>query len=182
MRNVGQSFYFLSCMHASVPAVPSSCNITLSYDSHSSGKLQFINTSWDTVLVSQRNISQSQKCNVDWNLSLKNSVDPGEACPSTRGDVTQYQISFQTASVVATEIVNITRCNAGRCRHTFQPSSNPPSSYDNVSVAAENVVGVGTARLCTTQTISKLYNLYSSAVPQTLAKNFLHDLLLHTTQ
>jgi len=55
------------------------------------------------------------------------------------------------------ENVNIARCTAGRCGHTFQLPSNPPSSYDSVSVAAENVVGVGTARTCTTQAISELY-------------------------
>ena len=52
--------------------------------------------------------------------------------------------------------VNIARCTAGRCSHTFEPPSNPPSSYDSVSVAAENVVGVGTARTCTTQPIGEL--------------------------
>ena len=52
--------------------------------------------------------------------------------------------------------MNIARCTAGRCGHTFEPPSNPPSSYDSVSVAAENVVGVGAARICTTQTISEL--------------------------
>ena len=65
-------------------------------------------------------------------------------------------MSFKAGSVVATENVNITSCTAGRCSHTFEPPSNPPSSYDNVSVAAENVVGVGAARLCTTQSISEL--------------------------
>ena len=59
-------------------------------------------------------------------------------------------------SVVITENVNISRCTAGRCNRTFEPPSNPPSSYDSVSVAAENVVGVGAARTCTTQTISEL--------------------------
>ena len=38
----------------------------------------------------------------------------------------------------------------------FVPPSNPPSSYDHVSVAAENIVGVGAARTCTAQTISEL--------------------------
>ena len=56
---------------------------------------------------------------------------------------------------MATESVNATRCTAGRCSHTFEPPSNPPLSYDSVSVAAENVVGVGAARKCTTQTISE---------------------------
>ena len=78
---------------------------------------------------------------------------PVGPCPGVSEAITQYQISFQT---VATENVNITRCTAGRCSHTFEPSSNPPSSYDSVSVAAENVVGVGAARTCTTQTISEL--------------------------
>ena len=56
---------------------------------------------------------------------------------------------------MATENVSITNCTAGRCSHTFEPPSNPPSSYDSVSVAAENVVGVGAAKTCTTQTISE---------------------------
>ena len=82
--------------------------------------------------------------------------DPVDTCPDVTGKITQYQISFQTGSVVATKSVNIARCTAGRCSHTFEPPSNPPSSYDSVSVAAENVVGVGAARTCTTQTISEL--------------------------
>ena len=84
--------------------------------------------------------------------SLQDPVDP---CPSVTGNITHYQISLQTGSVVATESVNIARCTAGRCSHTFEPPSNPPSSYDSVSVAAENVVGVGAATTCTTQTISE---------------------------
>ena len=89
-------------------------------------------------------------------IFLQDPIDPGEGCPGITGNITQYQISFQTGSSVATENVNITRCTAGRCSHTFEPPSNFPSSYDGVSVAAENVVGVGTARVCTTQTISEL--------------------------
>ena len=83
-------------------------------------------------------------------------VDPGEACPGPSGNITQYQISFHTGSVVATENVSIAGCTAGRCSHTFEPPSNPHSSYDSVSVAAENVVGVRAARTCTRQTISEL--------------------------
>ena len=52
--------------------------------------------------------------------------------------------------------VNITRCTAGRCSYTFESPPNSSSSYDNVSVAAENVVGVGAARTCTAQPISEL--------------------------
>ena len=86
--------------------------------------------------------------------SLQDPVDP---CPSVTGNITQYQISFQTgSSVVVTEIVNTVSCTAGKCSHTFEPPSNPPSSYDSVSVAAENVVGVGAARTCTAQPISEL--------------------------
>ena len=81
-------------------------------------------------------------------------MDPGEACPGPNGDITQYQISFQAGSF---ETVNTARCTAGRCSFAFRPPSNPPSSYDNVSVAAENVVGVGAAQKCTTQTISELH-------------------------
>ena len=80
-------------------------------------------------------------------------MDP---CPGIDGDITQYQIGFQTGSLVDTENVNLALCTAERCSHTFEPPSNPPSNYDSVSVAAENVVGVGAARTCTTQTISEL--------------------------
>ena len=91
-------------------------------------------------------------------ISLQDPVDPDpeETCSGPTGNITQYQISFQTGSVVATESVSIAECTAGRCSHTFEPPSNLPSSYDSVSVAAENVVGVGAARTCTTQPISEL--------------------------
>ena len=82
--------------------------------------------------------------------------DPLDLCPCVSGDILQYQISFWTGSVVDTDNVNSDRCTTGRCSHTFEPPSNPPSSYDSVLVAAENVVGVGAARMCTTQTISEL--------------------------
>ena len=53
--------------------------------------------------------------------------------------------------------VNVTACTAGKCSHTFNLSSDSvPSSYDSVSVTAENVVGVGAARTCPTQPISEL--------------------------
>ena len=83
-------------------------------------------------------------------------MDP---CPGVVGNIIQYQIRFQTGSVVDTENVNVVMCTAGRCSRTFEPPSNPPLSYDSVSVAAENVVGVGAARTCTTQTISELITL-----------------------
>ena len=79
-----------------------------------------------------------------------------EPCPGVSGDITQYQISFQTGSVVVTENVNTARCTGGRCSHTFEIPSNPSSSYDSVSVAAKNVMGVGAARTCTSQPISEL--------------------------
>ena len=89
-------------------------------------------------------------------IFLQDPVDTWEACPSPSWDITQYRLSFQTGPVVVTENVPITECIAGRCSHAFEPPSNPPSSYDRVSVAAENVVGVGAARNLTTQTISEL--------------------------
>ena len=84
-------------------------------------------------------------------------MHPVETCQDPRGVITQYQIRFQSGSTVNTENVNITRCKAGRCSHLFEPPSNPPSSYDSVSVATENenVVGVGAARMCTVQPICK---------------------------
>jgi len=52
--------------------------------------------------------------------------------------------------------MDVSKCINGKCNHTFEPTSNPPSSYDSVSVTAENEVGVGVARICTTQPISEL--------------------------
>ena len=89
-------------------------------------------------------------------------MDARETCPGQNGNITQYKISFQTQSLVKTENVNITSCTAGQCSHTFQPPSNPPSSYDHVSVAAENVVGVGGTRSCITQPISELSVVFDS--------------------
>ena len=80
-----------------------------------------------------------------------------ETCPGP--NISQYKFSFQTGSAVNSENVSTSRCSAGRCSHTFELPTNPPSSYDSVSVAAENVVGVGAARTCTTQTISESYSL-----------------------
>ena len=78
-----------------------------------------------------------------------------ESCKGPIGVITQYQIRFQSGSLVNAFNVNITACTAERCNHTFEPHSNPSTSYDSVSVAAENVVGVGPARRCTAQPISE---------------------------
>ena len=89
-------------------------------------------------------------------------VDPEVACKGPRGNVTQYQISFQTLTMNFTENVTVAVCTAGSCSHTYEPASNllngnVPSSYHSVSVAVENMVGVGTARNCITQhSISEL--------------------------
>ena len=92
-----------------------------------------------------------------WNLFLQDpkDPDPGDLCPGPSGNVTQYRINFQTESSIKTFVVNSTMCKARTCNYTFEPPSDPPSSYDRVSVAAENVVGVGKARNLTTQPISE---------------------------
>ena len=81
-------------------------------------------------------------------------MDPAEACPGPSGNVTQYQISIQNGPFVNN--IAVYECKDVKCSHTFRPPPNLPSSYDSVSVAAENVVGVGSTRLCTMQTISEL--------------------------
>ena len=81
------------------------------------------------------------------NLSLQ---DPGT---SVQAQV-ETSHSFQAGFAVDTRNAE---CTARRCNHTFVLPSNPPSSYDSVSVAAENVVGVGAARTCTEQTISESF-------------------------
>ena len=75
-------------------------------------------------------------------------MDP---CPGISGVIKLYKMDYQTNIVN----INVSMCMNGRCSHTFEPPSNPPSSYDSVSVAAENVVGVGAAKNCTTQPISE---------------------------
>ena len=90
-------------------------------------------------------------------ISLQDPIDPAEACPGPSGNVTHYKISFQTGPFINN--IAIYECKGGKCSHTFEPPSNPPSSYDKVSVAAENVVGVGAVKLCSTQIISELVSL-----------------------
>ena len=96
-------------------------------------------------------------------------MDPGNVCPGLNENITEYQINIQTGSFVISEGVDAAMCAAGRCSHTFEPASHLvngrlPSSYDSVSVVAENVVGVGVARTCVAQPISEL----SVAVPHEL--------------
>ena len=85
-------------------------------------------------------------------------MDP---CSGISGNITQYSMQVHTQSSEDTEIVNISGCTAGWCSHSFVPHSNilngnVPSAYDNVSVAARNVVGIGSTRNCTAQAISEL--------------------------
>ena len=80
-------------------------------------------------------------------------MDREEACLGPRGVITQYQIIFQTGTVMTTESVNLARCTAGKCRHIFKPPSNALLTYESVAVAAENRVGVGATKVCTEQTI-----------------------------
>ena len=75
---------------------------------------------------------------------------------SCQGRITHYQIRFQRGLFFDTKNVTITACTAGKCSHAVSIGSNGPANYDSVSVAAVNVVGVGDARLCTTQTIREL--------------------------
>ena len=88
-----------------------------------------------------------------FNSSLQDPIDPAEACPGPSGNVTHYQISFQTGAFVKN--IPVYECKSGKCNQSFEPPLNPPSSYDRVSVAAENVVGVGAAKVCTAQIISE---------------------------
>ena len=90
-------------------------------------------------------------------IPLQDPIDPAETCPGPSGNVTHYQINFQTGAFVKNLAIYV--CKGGKCSHTFEPPSNPPSSYYKVSVAAENVVGVGAVKLCSTQIISELVSI-----------------------
>ena len=80
-------------------------------------------------------------------------MDTGKACPGSNGYITQYKINFSPRSYLN---VNLTACTVERCGHTFNLlNDNATSRYDNVSVAAENLVGVGTAKACATLSISE---------------------------
>lgn len=88
-------------------------------------------------------------------------------CQGPRGRITHYQIRFQVGSAVLTDVnVNISACTTERCSNTFNlsnvPSGRIPSSYDSVSVAAINAVGMGAARMCTSQSISKWNLLHTT--------------------
>ena len=91
-------------------------------------------------------------------LYSKNLRNP---CLGISGNITQYQISFQAENVAITETVSVSECMDGRCNLHIVPASHllngsVPLRYSRLIVAAENVVGVGAARTCTTQTISEL--------------------------
>ena len=88
-----------------------------------------------------------------------NPQNPRDPCPGVSGNITQYQISFLAENVTITE--SVSECVNGRCNLHIVPASNflngsVPLSYSRLAVAAENVVGVGAARTCTTQTIREL--------------------------
>ena len=87
-------------------------------------------------------------------------LESGEVCPAPRGVIKWYLIRYHARSsngpFVAAEKVDISQCNSRMCWHSFEADMNRPILYDSVSVAAENVVGVGTARTCAAQTISEL--------------------------
>ena len=90
-------------------------------------------------------------------LSLQNLVDPPESCHGLSGIIRWYQIMFQVGSFEMHKNVSLNACTATKCSHTYNLwSESVPSSYDSVSVAAVNVVGVGAARTCTAQPISEL--------------------------
>ena len=90
-------------------------------------------------------------------------LDPREVCPAPRGVITHYLIRYRARSLsgsfVVPESVDISQCNGRMCRHLFEPDMNRPILYDSVSVAGENMVGMGPERICTARTISKLHSI-----------------------
>ena len=91
-------------------------------------------------------------------------MDPVEACPHSSGIIIQYQIILKSGSFMAAKSVSPSECTAGVCDYNFKPASNLLIVYDSVSVAAENMVGVGAAKTCTTQTISESKTLEHQCV------------------
>ena len=86
--------------------------------------------------------------------------DPVDSCPLVvTEDITQYQIKYVTKWSTYTENVNTSRCINGRCSNIFVPPSSLTAYYYyyfvRVTAAAENVVGRGAERTCTTQYICK---------------------------
>ena len=84
-------------------------------------------------------------------------------CLAPRGVIIQYLMRYHARSsngpFVVAENVNKSQCNSRMCWHSFEADINRLILYDSVSVAAENVVGVGPARTCTAQTISELLSI-----------------------
>jgi len=127
-------------LNPQVPDTPASCASSVVYN-QSSGMLVSINSKW--MVVPNENLRIT--------------------CPGSSGNIIQYWIDIQSGTF---ENVNATKCTEERCNHVFQPATDDsvPSSYDSVSVAAENVVGVGAARTCTTQPINAINNLLFGTV------------------
>ena len=107
----------------------------------------------------EHDLEEKSMDQININLAILHYIaslqDPLDPCPGVTGDITKYRISFLTGSLVNIENVTVAECINGRCSHPFVPLSNSTSNYDSVSVAAMNVLGVGSAKTCTTQTICK---------------------------
>ena len=75
----------------------------------------------------QRNLRKKRGKNLTlhsiktWILCTLLLLGTSQSCPG----IIQYQVSFQTGSVLETENISIAECTAGRCRHIFEPSPDP---------------------------------------------------------
>ncbi len=81
---------------------------------------------------------------------------PGAIAPGITGDLSSYEVTFVPDTGVPMVVaVDLSVCSAGVCQYKLQIDGSPPSSFSFGTVSGMNTIGIGAARVCTSQTISK---------------------------
>lgn len=142
-----------------VPSTPLSCNSTPLY-SQPSGNLLTIDTIWTAVPVSACAYiitDQLVQCHSSNNFTC--TLQP----PGIPGESTFPDLSIQNYTLIflnergGQQILQM--CATQLCSHTYNERAGANSEWYSVTVSAQNRVGLGSARNCTSQPISMLYHI-----------------------
>ncbi len=89
-------------------------------------------------------------------MSMPFVQSPGAIVPGITRDLSSYKVTFVPDTGVPMVVaVDLSVCSAGMCQYQLQIEGSPPPSYSSLTVAGMNTIGIGAARVCTSQTISK---------------------------
>ena len=141
-----------------VPPPASSCTATAVYDYYSN-HLNSIEIVWETVSVCTLmhvcpHKIQSFQHALYTNLHFQDP--PEQIAPGITADIQSYQVSFiptSEASTITTTISDPTLCQ-DKCALVI-PNTGLTSLYYSVFVAAENILGPGERKSCSSQSIGR---------------------------